>query len=51
MIDCIVCFLQLIGTDGITEVGSVQKKYRGFFQESMSSADAYLLKGMFIENI
>ncbi|CAF4808274.1 unnamed protein product [Rotaria sp. Silwood1] len=34
----------LIGTDGTTEVGFIQKKYRGLLKESFTSADAYLLK-------
>ena len=33
-----------MSTDGITEIGSIQKKYRGFLAESMTSADAYLLQ-------
>ena len=36
---------QLIGTDGITEVGAIYKKYRGPLHEATSSTDAFLLKG------
>ena len=38
------CSFQLTGTDGVTEIGFIQKKYRGFLAESMTSADAYLLQ-------
>ncbi|CAF2613859.1 unnamed protein product [Rotaria sp. Silwood2] len=34
----------LIGTDGTSEVGFIQKKYRGILKEILTSADAYLLK-------
>ncbi|CAF3388433.1 unnamed protein product [Rotaria sp. Silwood1] len=34
----------LIGSDGNTEIGAIYKKYRGFLNEAMTSADAYLLK-------
>ncbi|CAF0985671.1 unnamed protein product [Adineta steineri] len=34
----------LLGTDGITEIGAIYKKYRGYFQEALTSADAFLLK-------
>jgi hypothetical protein len=41
-------FWQLLGTDGVTEIGEIQKKYRGYLAELMTSADAYLLHGEYI---
>ncbi len=40
---------QLIGTDGVTEVGAIYKRYRGFLSEAFSSADAFLLKSKNID--
>ncbi|UJR16831.1 hypothetical protein I4U23_003730 [Adineta vaga] len=34
----------LLGTDGVTEIGAIYKKYRGFLSEAFSSADAFLLE-------
>lgn len=36
--------LQLYGTDGITEVGAIHKKYRGFLAEAMTTADMFSIR-------
>ncbi|CAF1020513.1 unnamed protein product [Rotaria sp. Silwood1] len=33
---------QLFGSDGITEIGAIHKKYSGFFNEAFTSADNYI---------
>ncbi len=40
----------MIGTDGVTEVGAIYKRYRGFLSEAFSSADAFLLKSEDIDH-
>jgi hypothetical protein len=34
----------------MTEVGAIYRTYRGFLADAMTTADAYLLKGGFIDN-
>ncbi|CAF3982742.1 unnamed protein product, partial [Adineta steineri] len=34
----------LYGTDGITEIGAIHKKYRGFIAEAMTSADNFAIR-------
>lgn len=43
-------YFKLIGADGYTEIGAIYKKYRGFLNESTTSADAFLLQGKLIVN-
>ncbi|CAF1028674.1 unnamed protein product [Rotaria sordida] len=34
----------LYGTDGITEIGAIHKKYRGFIAEAMTTADTFTIR-------
>ena len=37
-------YLKIIGTDGETKIGDIQKKYGGFFTEAFTSADSFTLE-------
>jgi hypothetical protein len=42
-----ICFiyLKIYGTDGLTKIGSIRKKYAGFINKTFTAADSFTLEG------
>lgn len=43
-------YFKIYGTDGLTKIGGIRKKYAGFISEAFTTADSFTLEGMEMEH-